>query len=127
MEGQAKIAEPDKKIISFNFGQLDQSQKAGQTLAQWEKSGLLLKMVTRLKDHGVKPLYQCLDSKFKCYGAFPPRSEFKKPLNIAPDAQWASMHIQGRECIAGHIVHDMFFVVFLDEDHKFWPVEKPNS
>jgi hypothetical protein len=37
------------------------------------------------------------------------------------------MHIQAKECVGGHIIGNVFYVVFLDWDHKFWPVEKRNT
>jgi hypothetical protein len=37
------------------------------------------------------------------------------------------MHIQGEECVIGHRLGHVFFVVFLDRYHKFWPVRLKNT
>ncbi len=125
LKGQSEIpATVRKKPISFNFGQLDTRQ--GQTLDNWSNSGLLLKMVTRFKDHGLKPIYDCYNDKFKCYDSFPEtkKTDFKRPSHIPEDAIWASMHLQGKECVIGHVSLDIFFVVFLDAEHRFYISEK---
>ena len=33
------------------------------------------------------------------------------------------MHIQGKECVIGHVIGQVFYLVFLDCDHKFWPTD----
>jgi hypothetical protein len=50
-------------------------------------------------------------------------STLKLPRHVPEDAVWASMHVQGKECVAGHIVGNVFYVVFLDKEHDFFPTE----
>jgi len=33
------------------------------------------------------------------------------------------MHIDGLPCIAGHMVKNVFYLVFLDKEHKFFPTD----
>jgi hypothetical protein len=48
-------------------------------------------------------------------------------VHIIEDAEWASLHIKGKERIAGHIIGNVFYVVFLDKDHRFWRTEKKHT
>ena len=99
----------------------------GQRFEEWEKEALLAKLLNRWHSHCQKSLQECLDQRFKRYPSFPPTSKFKHPKHVTQDAQWASMHLQGRECIAGHIIGNVFYVVFLDRHHEFWPTDKKHT
>jgi hypothetical protein len=127
IEGQAEPikGKPALELFSLNFKYFDSTQ--GQSFSEWERDGLLSKAVDRWCQHSRKKLRQCFDSRFKPYDYFPPKSEFKHPKHVPPDAEWASMHIQGEECVVGHVHHNVFYVVFLDRHHKFWPTEKKNT
>lgn len=61
------------------------------------------------------------------YGYFPPKSNFKHPKHVPEDVSWASLHLCGRACLGGHIVENIFYVVFLDKDHEFWITEKKHT
>lgn len=125
LRGQADIQlKPiPNDVICFSFAHLDQSQ--GQTLEEWEAAQKLSQMLTRFRHHGIKRISECFHpDTFKAYKQFPPRSDFKHPGSVPPDARWASMHLSGKVCVAGHIVQNIFFVVFLDQDHRFWITEK---
>jgi hypothetical protein len=126
LAGQAAAA-PEKGPSEFcvSLKHLDSSQ--GQSFEQWEESRFLSKLLGRWHAHSSKPMLQCLDRRFHRYGAFPAASEFRHPKHVPPDAVWASMHIQAKQCVGGHIIGNVFYVVFLDWDHKFWPVEKKNT
>lgn len=122
LAGQGEFKEQQPLPLCFNFAHLDQTQ--GQTLAAWEKDGLLSQMLTRFRDHGTKQIAQCFSKTFKSYKSYPPESDFSPPAYVPQDAIWASMHLCNRVCVGGHIVRNIFFVVFLDKDHRFWPTEK---
>lgn len=124
IRGQANLpkgAEPSGHIV-FSFVHLDRSQ--GHKPEEWEAQGLLSKMVCRFRDFGMQALHQCLDKKFKIYRNFPPNTDFKHPAQVPPDAVWASMHLGNKPCIGGHVIHNTFYVVFLDGDHRFWVAER---
>lgn len=110
-------------IVSFQF--LDREQ--GQDFEDWEKEGLLLKMLNTLRDYNCKTLQENLGNNFKIYGEFPQHSKFTKPKHVPGDAKWASLHIQGKECLAGFVNENIFYVVFLDKNHEFWPTEKKHT
>jgi hypothetical protein len=126
LAGQAAVAPeegPAKFCVSLKH--FDSSQ--GQSFAEWEKGHFLSKLLERWQAHSSKPMLQCLDRKFHRYGGFPAKSEFHHPKHVPPDAIWASMHIQSKQCVGGHIIGNVFHLVFLDWDHKFWPVEKKHT
>lgn len=104
-------------IVSFEY--LDRNQ--GQDFEDWDKEGLLVDMLNTLRDYCMKPLQESKGGKFKIYGAFPPQSKFKHPLHVPRDVDWASLHINGKVCLAGHVYENIFYVVFLDKNHEFWP------
>jgi hypothetical protein len=111
-----------KKEMLFSFRDFDHTQ--GQTFAQWGDAKLLRILLDKLKEYSRKTIPEAEQASFTIYGVFPPHSHFTAPRHIIPDAIWAAMHIQGKECIAGHIIDNVFYVVFLDREHHFWPSEK---
>lgn len=130
IEGQAKPRSDsfrEKQRMEYSFLHLDENQSPlGQKLLEWEEDGLLSKMVQRFKD--VSSLeWPPFNDKFKRYDTWHQNCQFKWPGNVPDDACWASMHIQGKECVIGHIVQTVFYVVFLDRNHQFWPTEKKNT
>jgi hypothetical protein len=114
-----------KKELLFSFRDFDNTQ--GQTFAQWGDAKLLRVLLDKIREYSRKTIPEANQALFKIYGVFPSHSRFTKPKHIIPDAIWASMHIQGKECIAGHVIDNIFYVVFLDKEHHFWPTEKKHT
>jgi hypothetical protein len=103
----------------------------GQTIEDWDKSGLLLLLLNRIKFVGqFTPVEVRQQQHIKEYTKvdFPPNSEFKKPTHVE-DVTWAVMHItpKSKEVVVGYIDVDVFYVIFLDKDHKFWPSTLKNT
>ena len=109
----------DNFIVSFKY--LDRNQ--GQDFEDWDREGLLVDMLNTLRDYCMKPLQESKGKNFKVYGGFPPKSKFKHPQHVPKDANWASLHINGKVCLAGHIYENIFYIVFLDKNHDFWITE----
>ena len=61
--------------------------------------------------------------KFVIYGDFPKHSKFTFPTYVPPDANWARIHINGLHVLAGHVVKNIFYIVFMDNSHSFWEME----
>lgn len=116
---------PGLKELTFSFKDFDHTQ--GQTFVCWESESLLNKMLDKLKEYSKKTIEEAKKASFKIYGSLPEHSEFKHPKHVTEDAVWASMHIQGKECIAGHLIDNVFYIVFLDREHKFWPTSKKHT
>lgn len=114
--------------VSFQY--LDTSQKYGSGFRDWQKCGLLSKMMETLQGYCHKPLISQFDgNKFVAYDDFPPSdcTMFERPVNIPEDAHWARLHILNKTVVVGHYVGNTFFVVFLDKTHKFYLTKKDRN
>ena len=111
------------KTISFSWEKLDSVQ--GQRIPEWEKEGLLSKLCLRLQQIGqfdaTNALGQQLIKQYTQVG-FPPKSKFTVPKHVSP-SYWGVIHItpNSKEVVAGYIEEDVFYIVFLDKEHHFWP------
>lgn len=115
----ATLANDDSMLISLKH--LDTTQ--GDTLEKWDSSDTLSPAVKTLHGYSSKPILAQVDGKkFTIYGDFPPdgKTEFYHPKHIPEDAEWARIHVNGKQCIIGHIVQNTFYLVFLDGEHRFW-------
>lgn len=113
-------------LISFRH--LDKNQ--GDNLHSWEKHNILAHSIEVLAGYCNNTLTsQANTKKFTIYGDFPPsdKTDFTFPKHIPEDADWARIHITGKQCLVGHIVQNIFYVVFLDKEHKFWKSHKKNT
>lgn len=111
----------DNFKVSFQY--LDSSQKYASSFRDWQKAGLLSKMLEVIQGYCCRRLNEQIDgNKFTIYGDFPPQDKtlFIKPVHIPEDAKWARIHITGRAVVVGYVVSDTFYVVFLDRSHKFY-------
>ncbi|MDR3334869.1 MAG: hypothetical protein LBT13_08310 [Treponema sp.] len=115
----------NNKEMVFSFKDFDHTQ--GQTFLVWEENKLLHLLLEKMKEYSHKTLIDAQKAYFTIYGSFPTNSQFKYPRHISEDAIWASLHIQGKECIIGHIIDNIFYTVFLDKEHQFWPTEKKHT
>jgi hypothetical protein len=118
------LLDPALKPQKMTFSFMDFDDTQGQSFVQWEKAALLGKMMEKIKEYNKKTIIETQEAQFKIYGGFPITSKFKLPSFITEDAEWAALRIQGKERIAGHIVDNVFYVVFLDMEHQFYPSEK---
>jgi hypothetical protein len=116
--------------INFSFSDLDVSQHHQEDFKSWDKENLLLNLLNRIKD------ITCLDIEeakrqniIKVYPSFPPnnKTQYKVPSYLNEQLQWCVAHIQGKEVIAGHIIENTFYVVFLDKEHHFWISDKKHT
>jgi hypothetical protein len=106
----------DKHIV-FSFLHFCKNQ--GATFKNWEKEGKLRETLEMLEDYSKKRI-ENTDKTYTIYGDFPPNSEFTHPSNVPEDACWARIHVNGNHIIGGHIIGNVFYIVFLDSNHKFW-------
>lgn len=101
----------------------------GQSFQEWDNLGLAANLLIRMQSAGQFTIHEVRQNKtIKEYHkvGYPPDSHFKKPMHITHDVTWAVMHItpKSKEVVAGYIEDDVFYIVFLDKDHKFWPMAK---
>jgi hypothetical protein len=117
--------EEEKSHLVISLKHLDRNQ--GQTFNQWEEDRILADALDVLCGYCHDTLQkQCCNEKFKPYSSFPPpdKTEYYFPSHVPPDAHWACMHVKGKQCVVGHIVRNVFYIVFLDKEHRFWISEK---
>lgn len=128
-QGKRKAYVEQERRLTFSFTKLDKTQ--GQTIKEWEDLGLLAVLITRTQSVGqMSTRVAYANQSIKQYSKvdFPPNSEFKKPNHI-PDVTYTSMHItpNSKEVIVGYVESDVFYIVFLDKDHQFWPSTLKNT
>jgi len=112
------LTEDDCFKISLKH--LDKIQ--GQGMKDWQDSGILADAIITLENYCHQPLKSQQSSTFTIYGNFPPRdkTDFFHPIHVPEDAEWARIHVNGKNCLIGHVVRDTFYLVFLDAEHRFW-------
>ncbi len=120
-----RIGEP-KKFIVFSLKDFDRTQ--GQSFKDWESEKILSNLMNRLREISSFSVTEAQQNGIlKIYGDFPKYSDFKQPKHIPIGVNWAVIKIQGKERIAGYIVDNVFYIVFLDKDHKFWITQKKHT
>ena len=117
----SKVEKLAEDFFTISFRHLDKSQ--ADNFYNWEQQGILAHAMDVLSDYCQAPLVSQYSEKFTCYGAFPPKSIYKCPTYIPEDANWGRIHIKGKQILAGHIVKNVFYVVFLDSQHGFWKTD----
>ena len=136
------------KRCKFNFSYFDASQKVGQKFHEWNHKQLA-DLFGKLKDYTTKPLDSWGRERvgktgltvLAIYGKFPNKSEFVCPAHVPHQVQWARFRLGYKLRLIGFIVpgefhktvhpktneifdKNTFYVVFLDQDHKFYLTEK---
>lgn len=122
---KASIKDVDvSELMVFSFSHFCRNQ--GCSFRQWEKDGVLRYALEKIEAYSKKRIFE-QDGTYTIYGDFPKKTDFKHPSYIPQDAQWARIHVNGDHIIAGHIIKNVFYVVFLDSEHKFWITEKKHT
>lgn len=118
----------DLPKLSFNFKDFDTTQcPPGQTFEQWQKEGLLSSLMKKFVDVCSYNRIEVEQRKLlKVYSSFPGVSHFKVPPHIKGEVQWGTIQrIGGQQPrLAGYIIESVFYPVFLDKDHVFYPSRK---
>jgi hypothetical protein len=128
-QGKREIQEKKRRKISFSVTMHIPDQ--GQTFEEWEEAGLAAPLFERMKFVGQFSVQEALQNQYiKQYTKvdFPPESGFLQPRHIT-GVTWAVMHVanHSKEVVAGYIEDNIFFVVFLDREHQFWPSALKNT
>lgn len=125
---EERTVEGDLPKVVFSFKDFDKSQiPPGQTYEEWEKKGYLSYLLEKLSHISELNMIEAKQQKYITeYGPFPKQSDFTHPRHIAQDVKWAVIKkIKGQKGrVAGHIIGNIFYIVFLDYDHKFWKMDK---
>ena len=115
-------------LVAFSFKDFDIVQcPPGQTFKEWEKCGLLSDMFTKMVDLSCKNRQEASSQKMiKIYGEWPSgHTDFKYPKHIEGEIQWGTIQKVGgqKARIAGYMIDNVFYIVFLDKEHKFYKSE----
>lgn len=121
-----------RRLLTISFKDMDFTQPKGnpQSFESWEKEGLLpallekIRQITKLtRDEAEK------QQIIKVYGDIPEHSDFCQPKHINGEVSWGVLKGIGGQVatLAGYIVENTFYAVFLDKEHRFWPTEKKNT
>lgn len=127
---ERKVKESLPKIV-FSFKDFDIKQiPPGQSHGDWQNEKLLAYMLEKFGYVCGMDVIEAQQQKLlKIYGTFPPMSDFEHPQHIIDGVNWAViMNIKGQiGRVAGHIIGNVFYVVFLDKNHRFYITHKKNT
>jgi hypothetical protein len=121
-----------RKLITVNFKDIDFTQPKGneQTFDTWSNDGLLVPLLERIRQLTKLTRDEAEKQQIiKVYGDIPDHSDFTRPKHVDENASWAVLKGIGGQVstLAGYIVENTFYAVFLDKEHRFWPTEKKNT
>lgn len=121
----------DKIVISFKDFDGTQPRKQPQDFKDWEKEGIIVEFLDRLPYLCDLTMQEAKDREMITeYGKFPKAEGYKIPNKLKDkELRWAVLKkLTGQKIrVAGHIVDNVFYIVFLDKNHKFWPVGKKHT
>lgn len=131
-----------KGKLSFSFKYFDGSQEAGQDFKDWndkQKQELLEKLRDYSRESKLFWLNQRVGGGglkvLEIYGDFPKNSDFYYPKHVPEKVRWARFRMESAMRLVGFFVPedaveelklspDIFYIVFLDKDHRFYKMEK---
>lgn len=123
-QGSRGPQEPKKPKLLFSLEFLIDNTGEGQTFEEWQKLGHIADMNEMMRHLGKFTCEEALqDGSIKQYKKWPSHSEFTTPKHL-PDKNWGCMHItkKSREVVAGFLEDNVFYMVFLDKEHLFYPM-----
>lgn len=124
------------KWIRFNFKFYSFGEKQGESFEEWQREEILADLNNKLKDYCSKSKVELInDSILELYNKYPSDSEFDLPKVLEGiDVQWARMSITGRRRLIGFfskndmdVDNNIFYIVFLDKEHRFAPSKKKHT
>lgn len=122
----------NKDLLTFSFRHFDETQPKTntQTIDVWVEHGLIKDLFRRLQELSKLTRAEAEQQKqIKIYGEFPMRSDFKIPTYITHEVEWGIIKQVGGQVsgVAGYIMDNTFYIVFLDQNHRFWITDKKNT
>ena len=115
-----------KRLIVFSLKDFDINQ--GQKFEEWENESILSNLLTRLRQISSYSIEEAISQKVvNTYDNFPENSDFYHPKHIPEGVRWGTISVKGKERIVGYIAENVFYIVFLDKDHRFWISEKKHT
>jgi len=123
-----------KELLTFSFKDLDETQPKDkpQSIASWAQAGLLTPFLEKLRALSKLTRNEAENQKLiKIYGDFPESkvTKFFYPKHVKENITWGVVkNIGGQKgVVAGYIVENTFYIVFLDKEHQFWISKKKHT
>lgn len=129
VQGNRNAVGNKQRNISFSFSKHIKAE--GQSIEEWDELKLLKPLLLRIKNIGQHTTLTVRQKKWiKEYHKvdFPPDSGFTEPKHVV-GVTWAVMHLtdNSKEVVVGYIEDDVFYIIFLDKYHIFWPSKLKNT
>lgn len=129
LEPKGVKATLSKVVLSYLF--LDRAQ--GQTLEQWDQTpGRLLRWNNIIQHLNTLTVQQALQTeaiiKYDSINVdahnMPQKSNWKYPKHLnGKDIIWCKIVVMNLVRVIGFLEDNIFYIVFLDEKHEFYPTE----
>lgn len=133
LQPKGRRIEAKKIVISYLY--LDRAQ--GQTLEDWNRvEGLLLRWENIIHHLNTQTVAQALANQIIVRynnlevdeSNMPKKSKWKYPKHLNHlDIVWCKIVIMQLVRVIGFLDDNVFYVVFLDQNHEFYPTEPRNT
>lgn len=117
-------------LIQFSLKDFDSNQDAGQNFETWQEIGLLDDFMEKMKGLSNMTMTEAQQKRIiTIYDKFPNESDFTHPKHIDENVKWAAIKNIGGQInrVAGYVIGNVFYVVFLDKNHVFYKTNKKNT
>mgnify|MGYP003394673806 FL=1 len=116
--------------ISFKYFK-DTDIDPAQSINTWKAEDRILDMLLALKDISSNNATIVQTSRLTLYGEYPSKdkNEFPLPADLPSEIKWGTIqNIGGQKArIAGFLKDSIFYLVYLDKNHRFWITKPKNS
>ena len=119
-----------KVLVSFE--KLDETQPKGQpeSFELWQKEQRLADLMDKVRRLNQLTLLEAQQQQIiAVYGGFPTHGDFIHPRHVQDDVKWGVVKRIGgqKPRVAGYFEANIFYCVFLDQEHRFWPTTKKKT
>ncbi len=129
-KAQKSTAKDNFYSISFKYFK-DTDIDPAQSINTWKSEDRILDMLLSLKDISSNNATIVQTTRLTLYGEYPSKdkNEFPMPADLPSDIKWGTIqNIGGQKArIAGFLKDNIFYLVYLDKNHRFWITKPKNS
>ncbi|MFV8869113.1 hypothetical protein [Serratia fonticola] len=123
------VKESSDRFISISFKHFCDVDSVGQSFKTWINDGVISDFFDKLHfvtKNGVTNAMS--DGILVNYSRFPDATvcDFDCPENISKEENWGVIKFIGgqKRRVVGFLKDNIFYIVFLDRDHRFWKVKR---
>ena len=129
-KAQKSTAKDNFYSISFKYFK-DTDIDPAQSINTWKAEDRILDMLLALKDISSNNATIVQTSRLTLYGEYPSKdkNEFPLPADLPSEIKWGTIQTIGgqKARIAGFLKDSIFYLVYLDKNHRFWITKPKNS